>query len=301
MLTGTIFDIKPFSIHDGPGIRTTVFFKGCPLQCAWCHNPEGISNEQEIVWHESRCIFCLDCVDNCPNHALRYENNRIVTDMRLCEECQHCADICPTTALEIIGWETTVEDLVEVVIRDRPFFEESGGGITCSGGEPLMQSDFLYAFLEALKAKGIHTVLDTSGFATQERLQKVLPVTDFILYDLKVMDKLAHQEATKVDNQLILQNLIMLSGTKAKVRIRLPLIPGINDGEDNIRDMIHFLLQETRFRTVDILPYHDKAQTKYERLHQAYLLQTSTVIEDASVEAIRQKFIDAGFESKIGG
>ena len=296
-----IFDIKPFSIHDGPGIRTTVFFKGCPLHCAWCHNPEGISKEPEVVWHESRCILCLDCVDHCPNQALSYEHGRIVADMSLCKECQHCVDICPTTALENIGWESALEDLLHVVMKDRPFFEESGGGITCSGGEPLLQSDFLYTFFQALKTKHIHTTLDTCGFVPAERLEKILPVTDLILYDLKVMDPYIHQKVTGVDNAVILQNLQMLSNTGVALRIRLPLIPGINDDEENINSMIRFLLQETRFRTIDILPYHPTAEAKYDRLNQEYLLKDSTVMNDREVEAIRQKFIHAGFTVQTGG
>jgi pyruvate formate lyase activating enzyme len=301
LLTGTLFDIKSFSIHDGPGIRTTVFFKGCPLHCAWCHNPEGISSEPEVVWHESRCMVCLDCVDDCPNQALTYQQGRILADMSRCEECLHCADICPTTALETIGWETTVEDLLQVVMKDRPFFEESGGGITCSGGEPLLQTDFLFAFLEALKINSIHTTLDTCGLIPEEQLQKILPVTDLILYDLKVMDPDAHQKATGVDNALILQNLKWLSDHAANVRIRLPLIPGFNDSEENLSNMIVFLQQETVFRKVDILPYHPTAEAKYERLNQEYLLKNSTVIDNGALEKIRRKFINAGFTVQIGG
>ncbi len=243
----------------------------------------------------------MDCVDGCPSQALSYQAGKIVRDKTLCSECLHCVDICPTTAWEKIGWEISSADLLNIVLKDQPFFDESGGGVTCSGGEPLQQTDFLLAFFQAARQRGLHTVLDTCGYVSLEKLKSILPVTDLILFDLKLMDSELHEKYTGVGNCLILDHLKMLSKTDQEVGIRFPLIPDVNDVADNVTSMIRFLSEETRFRSVDILPYHHTAEAKYERLNQDYRLKKRSISEPSVVKHIFRQFSKAGFEVKIGG
>ena len=300
-MQATIFDLKPFSIHDGPGIRTTVFFKGCPLSCAWCHNPEGISASVQLAWHDERCMGCGDCLQACPTQALSKHGSLIQRDLTVCEESRACVDVCPTTAWDKIGRQVTVAELLETALKDLSFFEESGGGVTCSGGEPLMQAAFLQEFLTAAKAKGLHLALDTSGFVDEQDLLDMLPLTDLILYDLKLMDPGLHQEYTGVSNELILNNLKLLDRVGAPVIIRFPLIPTINDSDENVEQMITFIREQTHFRRIDVLPYHHTAQAKYDRLTIPYRLSQLHPGEPAVVKRIAGAFHKAGFQVKIGG
>jgi pyruvate formate lyase activating enzyme len=300
-MQATIFDLKPFSIHDGPGIRTTVFFKGCPLSCAWCHNPEGISASVQLAWHEERCMGCGDCLQACPTQALSKCSSIIRRDLTICRLHGTCAAVCPTTAWEKIGRQLTVAELLEAALKDRAFFEESGGGVTCSGGEPLMQAAFLQEFFTAAKAQGLHLALDTSGFVEERDLLDILPLTDLFLFDLKLMDAGLHQDYTGVSNALILQNLKRLDQADAQVVIRFPLIPTVNDSDENLEQMITFLLEQTHFRRIDVLPYHPTAQAKYERLQLPYRLNQIQPGEPADIQRIAGAFHKAGFQVKIGG
>jgi pyruvate formate lyase activating enzyme len=300
-MQATLFDIKPFSIHDGPGIRTTVFFKGCPLHCAWCHNPEGISAKQQAVWYGQRCIFCLECVQACPNGALSLQEGRILREDALCETSLQCTAVCPSGAWEQLGRQVTPGELMQEVLKDRAFYEESGGGITCSGGEPLQQADFLREFLRLAKGSGLHTAVDTCGYAKSEDFEGIFPYTDLFLFDLKLMDDLCHRQATGVSNRLILENLQWLSVQGAKVCMRLPLIPGVNDDADNLQAMQEFLRTKTHYRRVDILPYHATAAAKYARLGMVNPLQAVQQAASQTVEAIAGQFRQAGFEVHIGG
>ncbi len=266
MLKALIFDIKRYAIHDGPGIRTSIFFKGCPLRCWWCHNPEGQEFYPEMMYYESRCIICGTCVEVCPQKAVSIVNEKVVTNRQLCDNCGICVEHCPTGAREMAGKWYTIQELLEEIEKDRPFYDESGGGVTVSGGEPLMQHEFVVRFLEELKCKGIHTAVDTSGYASKEVMKEVCRFTDLFLYDLKIMDPKKHLLYTEVRNDLILSNLKLLDDLGARIWVRFPLIPGVNDDEASIRAMGEFVSTFRNVEQLNVLPYHPLGVSKAERL-----------------------------------
>jgi len=270
--SGLIFDIRRFSIHDGPGIRTTVFFKGCPLSCWWCHNPESQSGGVELWWRENRCIHCGECLEACPNGAISWRGAETVTDEARCELCGDCVAACPAEARQIVGQRMTVAAVMAEIEKDLPFYDESSGGVTFSGGEPLVQRGFLQALLKACKLKELHTTLDTCGFAAWEALNSVRTDVDLFLYDLKVMDDQAHRKYTGVSNRLILQNLQRLAELGHRLVLRVPLIPGINDSTESLRQLGEFASSLPGEPPVELLPYHHTALGKYERLQVEYRL-----------------------------
>lgn len=270
--TATIFDIRRYSIHDGPGIRTAVFFKGCPLNCAWCHNPESHLSTPELMLRLNRCILCGDCLQVCPNDAIRQSGEVILVDRQKCTLSGECAVICPTEALQVVGREMTVPQVLAEIERDRVFFEQSGGGATFTGGEPLAQPLFLRELVEACRASGITTVVDTCGHAPWSVFKDILPLVDLFLYDLKLMDADRHLQWTGVSNENILANLRLLLDAGNQVRVRIPILPGINDDEGNLRACGEFLSVLPRLPAVELLPYHNIALGKYTGLGQAYRL-----------------------------
>jgi pyruvate formate lyase activating enzyme len=263
---GVVFDIRRFSIHDGPGIRTAVFLKGCPLRCAWCHNPEGLSAAPELVWRGERCTRCGTCMARCPEDALAWEGDAPVLDGTRCTLCGECADACYAEAREVLGREMTVEQVLAAAQRDRPFYEESGGGVTFTGGEPLAQADFLMELLRGCKAIGLHTVLDTCGYAPRDAVDLVRPHVDLFLYDLKLMDDERHRRATGVSNALVLDNARALARAGARLHVRFPLVPGVNDDDDNVRATGAFVAGLDGMPQVTVLPYHRLGADKYRRL-----------------------------------
>jgi pyruvate formate lyase activating enzyme len=271
MTTGMVFDIKKYSINDGPGIRTTVFLKGCPLDCWWCHNPESKSLKPELMYRANRCTLCAECVDDCPLGAISV-NGVGTTDRTKCDNCGICAEICYNGARELLGREMTVAQVMKEIERDVPFFDQSGGGVTFSGGEPLMQRKFLTEMLRACRAHDIHTVVDTSGFATWEVLDGIRGDVNLFLYDLKSMDDERHKQYTGVSNKLILENLEKLSAVGAKCAVRIPLIPGVNDDAENLHESGKFLARLTNIISVELMGYHEIARGKYEALGMAYRL-----------------------------
>lgn len=226
MTSGIIFDVKRFSIHDGPGIRTTVFFKGCPLACLWCHNPESQSRAPQIMLRPSRCIACGACVDECAEGAITWNGGGVLTNRALCTSCGVCTQACVAEARELVGRKVTTAEIMAEISRDLAFYDESGGGVTFSGGEPLLQADFLLELLRECKRQEIHTAVDTSGAASWAALAQIAPFVDLFLYDLKLMDEARHKAATGAGNRLILDNLGRLAATGAAIQLRVALIPG---------------------------------------------------------------------------
>lgn len=298
-MRGLIFNIQKFSIHDGPGIRTTVFLKGCPLSCKWCHNPEGISANRELMWTKYKCIHCQFCVVSCLNKALSFSQDVLTLDKHLCTACGKCTQRCPTSALNIVGQWFTPEDLLRELRKDILYFDQSDGGVTFSGGEPLLQDKFLLEVLPMIKALGIHVTIDTSGYARREVLENLLPFVDLFLYDLKVIDEAKHIKYTGVDNRLIKDNLRFLISKQKNIIIRIPVIPGVNDSQEDIEDFCNFLNSLDAKLQINLLPYHNVSE-KYSALWKQYNMNSSGDIKK-SVERMKYELETKGFQVKIGG
>lgn len=300
--TGLIFDVKKYAINDGPGIRVTIFFKGCPLRCAWCHNPESISGKVQKMYNPDKCIGCKSCIEACPEDACELTSAGIVTNTDRCTGCGKCADVCPTKATEMSGRTLTLNEAVEIVEKERVFFEESGGGVTISGGEPLLQHEFLMTLLDELGRRGIHRAVDTTGFCSPDILLEVAKRTDLFLYDVKMMDSDRHKQWTGVANEKIKENLQRLAATGADINIRIPLVKGVNDDNDNIRQTAAFVAAlPGDGKKVNLLPYHNIAANKYRRLGETYDPGAMGEPDDDDIARVVALFDDAGLETVIGG
>lgn len=299
---GLIFNIQKFSIHDGPGIRTTVFMKGCPLRCPWCSNPESINPFQEIVTKFAICSQCGSCQEVCAKGAIKVKDDSepgdggVFTvrtiDRDLCDRCMRCIEVCPTGALSSVGENKTCEEVLAVVEQDSPFYKNSGGGVTLSGGEPLMQPDFALALLRESKRRGFHTALDTCGQAPTESLEVLLPFLDLVLYDVKHTDSFAHKEMVGSDNRIILKNLQFLSG-KVAIWLRVPLIPGFNDDLYTLRNMVE-LARRVRIEKLFFLPYHKWGSGKYIGLGREYGFANAADISENKIEAVKELCASTG-------
>ena len=257
-MTAVIFDIQRNSFVDGPGIRTTVFFKGCNLKCKWCHNPESQNFEKQMMIYKNKCTGCGKCASVCPHH------------LSSCEFCGKCEILCPNDARKVCGKEYTPEEVLKEVIKDKTFYETSNGGVTFSGGECMLQADFLCETLKLCKENGIHTAIDTAGCVSWEHFEKIMPYADMFLYDVKCFDEQKHKEYTGVSNKLILENLKKISDTTNKdIIIRIPVVHGVNDDEKEM-GMIAEFLKGIRYTSVDLLPYHKMGEHKYDALDMAY-------------------------------
>jgi pyruvate formate lyase activating enzyme len=296
-----VFDIKRFSLHDGPGIRTTIFFKGCGLRCWWCHNPESQHPKPELLLRSELCIQCGACVAACPSTAIRWDSDCFVTDREVCERCGACTVVCAADAREMVGREMTVEQVMDEVLRDLIFYDESGGGVTFSGGEPLLRGNFLFDLLRACKAHELHTVVDTCGFADFETLDRVRPYVDLFLYDLKAMDVRRHQEVTGVSNELILDNLRRLAEYSHPVVLRVPIIPHLNDDEENLRQIGALVSRYPNITQVDILAYHKLGIDKYERLNSPNPMPETDPPSADEMAAIKCLLESFGLKVTIGG
>jgi pyruvate formate lyase activating enzyme len=301
LIKGTIFDIKKFSIHDGPGIRTTIFFKGCPLSCWWCHNPESQTPEPEVMLWPDRCIRCGACISVCTQGATTWDSESIAIDREKCTRCGVCVEVCHAEARRIAGQEMTVAQVMAEIERDIPFYDESGGGVTFSGGEPLMQQDFLLALLRACRQQEIHTAMDTCGFSTWKALDTIREHVNLFLYDLKLMDPARHQTFTGVSNESILSNLQALSRHGHAIVLRVPLIPGVNDDDENVRQTGAFAADLPHLERVDILPYHRAGIDKYHRLDKDYGLPKINPPTDEKVAEAARILREFDLHVKIGG
>ena len=253
-MQGNLFDIQRFSIHDGPGIRTTVFFKGCNLHCAWCHNPESQSSVPQMMFYKNKCIGCGKCKEKCPN------------ELEKCELCGKCTIYCPHDARDICGKEYTVDEVLREILKDKKFYENSGGGVTFSGGECMLQIEFLTELLKSCKENGIHTAVDTAGHVSFETFEKIIPYTDLFLYDVKCFDSEKHKKYTGVPNELILDNLKKLLTTDTAVWVRIPIIPTVNDTAEEMKKIKEYILSCGKPKKVELLPYHSLGEHKYEAL-----------------------------------
>jgi pyruvate formate lyase activating enzyme len=296
---GYIYDIMRYSLHDGPGIRTAVFFKGCPLRCWWCHNPESQASKPELIHFAERCLSCGDCIPVCPEGAIQWVDGAISMSAA-CRSCGTCVDTCPAGARELVGrWMTVAETLAEIE-KDIVFYDESGGGVTFSGGEPLLQPLFLEALLDACREKRIHTVLDTSGLAPRDALLRLSRKVDLFYYDLKLVDSENHRQYTGAPNDVILENLEALVHANATVVVRFPVIPGVNDGDEHIAALAK-LLSRLALRHIHLLPYHQTGIEKYRRLNLAYRMNDVEPPAPQHLRQIAAQLEREGLTVKIGG
>ncbi len=301
MVKGKIFDIMKYSIHDGPGIRTTVFFKGCPLNCQWCHNPESQGFGQELMYRPDRCIGCGQCLEICPNGAIVSTAGKYEYLKDQCLVCGECCKACPAGVRELVAKTMSVSEVVAEIEKDLIFYDESGGGVTFSGGEAVMQPAFLLEILKECHKKEIHTTVETSGYVNLEVLQTLNDYVDLFLYDLKLMDSQKHQQFTGVPNQLILDNLNWLAEHHPKVIVRVPIIPGINDDEKNLAQLGTFVASLKRVTELHILHYHKAGVDKYQRLGLKYRLPDIQSPDIGQMEKIAGQMEQFGLKIKIGG
>jgi len=296
---GLIFSIQRYSTEDGPGIRTTVFMKGCPLRCPWCHNPEGQEFFPQIAFNDSRCIGCKRCVDACAQGAINLAADGPRTDRGKCQSCGKCAEACPAGARELIGKYMTAEEVSSEVERDMLFYRSSGGGVTVGGGEPTMQPGFLAEFLKKCHERGIHTALDTSGYVAWKTMGEVLRHVDLVLYDMKLMDSAKHALYTGVSNELILENARRIAGRGTPMVMRVPVIPGYTDGEDNIRGIMEFAGGLESVARVDLLPFHRLGEPKYRKLDRSNECEGIQPPPDEHMQKLRRLVESFGLQAKV--
>ncbi len=286
-----VIEIKRFAVHDGDGIRTTVFLKGCPLKCVWCHNPESIETKPQLAYYAHKCTGCGECAYVCPNNAHKIENGVHIYDRELCNECGKCEEVCLGSALKLYGTEMSVSDLLPTLLEDRDFYETSGGGVTISGGECLIHPDFCAELLKKLKEENINTAVDTCGFVSKQALDKVIPYTDVFLFDLKSVDEDIHKKCTGQSNKIILENLEYIDSQGKDIEIRIPYVPEYNSNQ--LEKMCNVLKKIKNLTKVRVLAYHNYAGTKYEALGMENTLP-ETVPSDEEMETVRNYFIDNG-------
>lgn len=300
--TGTIFNIQRFSIEDGPGIRTTVFMKGCPLRCAWCHNPEGISKRKQLMWFDVRCIGARDCLSACPAGALELTAAGMAIDREACDGCGLCQEACPARAIEVVGRNVTAREAFEEVLRDEAFYRNSEGGLTVSGGEPTLQPDFVEALMELSRDAGIHVALDTCGCCPPGSLERLLGSCDLALLDLKLMDEAAHRELTGTELAPVLASARTIAASGRPIWVRTPVIPGCTDSERNIAGIAAFIKAELRaVERWDLLAFNNTCGSKYDRLGMTWDLEGSPLVEEKTMEALWQVARDAGCKVEWSG
>lgn len=297
---GIVFDIKKFAVDDGPGIRTTVFLKGCPMRCWWCHNPEGQTLAAELMYRQTRCARCGECAKNCSNGVLFLVARKLSINRKICSLCGECAKKCPSEALTIVGKETSVEEVMKEIDKDSTFYEESGGGITVSGGEPLLQIDFVDAILSECKRRNIHTAVDTCGYAPRKAVENIMDKVDLFLYDLKMMNDAKHRRYTGKSNKQILENFKTLAENGNDILVRFPVIPRLNDDEDNVQKTADFILSHG-VKRICLLPYHRSGIEKYRSLGRRYKLNSMKTPSQQKLNSIKRQLEVSGLVVKTGG
>lgn len=299
---GVVFNMQRFSTEDGPGLRTTAFLKGCPLRCAWCHNPEGLSPKPDLVWYRVKCLGYGRCVPVCPKKALAAEAKGLGVDRSRCDGCGECVQSCPSGALEVMGREMTAADLAEKLARDGEFFRSSGGGVTFSGGECLAQPDFCLEAATLCRGQGIHVALDTCGLVSPAVFERALGAADLILYDIKLIDPERHRAATGADNRVILENARTLEASGVKYWVRFPVIPGFTDDDENVRAVSTFVAREMpRAERVDFLAYNNLCLADYERLGLRFALADRGLLGRKEMDRILAVARGAGLDPKPSG
>lgn len=302
MATGLIFDIKKYAINDGPGIRLTVFFKGCNLSCQWCHNPESMSTQIQKMYTASKCIGAMSCVKNCPNDALELTEEGVITDFEACKFCGICADVCPSKAFEMLGTQMRVDALMKTIDNEAIFFDQSGGGVTFSGGEPLLHAPFLLEMLKACGERYYHRVVDTSAFAKKETLLEVAKHTELFLIDLKHMDSAIHKKYTGIGNERILDNIEALAKEQCDIIFRVPLIKDVNTDGENIIKTANFIKGlPGNNRVVNLLPYHKIAEAKYQKLGAEERFISFDAPTEEELKVIISLFEQNGIKATVGG
>ncbi len=297
-ITGNILDLQRFSIHDGPGIRTTVFLKGCPMKCQWCHNPESQSPKQMLSFIGNKCIGCGNCLEACPNHAHKFINGRHIIDRQLCTDCGQCTKKCYSKAVEIVGQTMSAEDVMNIVMRDKPFYDNSGGGLTISGGEPAAQPQFTARLLKLAKENALHTAIETSGFCKWDFFKNTIPFTDIFLFDWKETNPQKHLEFCGVDNSIIRNNLEKLSCAGANIILRCPIVPSLNDRTDHFEGIAE-LYKTLKISAVEIMPYHRLGESKYERFGIDDMAFTSPTPENSTIEGWLEKLSELGINKLV--
>lgn len=295
-ITGIVFNIQKFSIHDGPGVRTNVFLKGCPLRCKWCSNPESQRYEPQILYHSAECVHCGTCASSCPQQAISMDaSGKIHISSARCAGCQTCVQSCPRRALTREGEEKTVDEVFEICMQDFDFYEDSGGGVTISGGEGMMQPGFVEALIRRLRARGVHTAIETTGCVSPECFQRLAPQFDLLLFDVKHWDSARHRAGTGVGNEQIVENLRWGHGQGLNILPRIPVIPGFN-GELEDGAGIARLLREIGFAKAQLLPFHQMGERKYEFLNRDYELTGVKALHPEDLAEYRQVFLSQGID-----
>ena len=296
-----VFNVQKYSVHDGPGIRTTVFLKGCALRCQWCANPESNERTPQLLYYPDKCTGCLQCVSVCQEHAIFQQEGRLLFDRARCRECLQCAQVCHYGARKRSGTERTTEDVFQDVVKDQVFYETSGGGVTFSGGEPLLWPAFVSELGRRLKSAGINTAIETCGYFPPQNYAAVEDCIDYILFDLKLMDAEKHQRYCGASNAAVLQNFDRIAARR-DVIVRMPVIPTINDDSANLDAMVRFLEPyRTHVAKLHLLPYHNLGLSKYDALQRSYLLPQIQAPDDAHMQALQDFFSRAGYSVQIGG
>lgn len=295
MTKGLIFNIQKFSIHDGPGIRTTIFLKGCPLRCKWCANPESQSANVQILWDQKKCVHCLQCVKSCMHQAISCREGEIHIDEELCQGCLNCVSTCLQSALSNEGETKEIEEIVRIALQDKDFYEESGGGITISGGEGMSQPDFLKELVKELKKHNLHLAIETTGYIPKETFHELAPLFDLLLFDVKHYDTNRHFEGTGVHNEQIINNLKWAFHQGLEILPRIPVIPGFNNSIQDAAGLAS-LLTEIGLKKVQLLPFHQFGERKYEMMHKEYAYKNVKALQKEDLIEYQNEFIKKGLD-----